>query len=374
MARYVFSSHDGFGVGHVRRNVLVARAVLAADPDAEIVIVTGLTVRPAWLGDDRLRIERVPALIKDADGAYRNDELSFAAAIERRAERFADVVTAHRPDVVVVDRHPYGTGGELRPGLEVARAHGAAAVLGLRDILDEPAVVVAELAGDGWRDVAATYDGVVVYGELVLCDHVAEYGLPVTPTYCGWVVERGALARRENGLLVVTAGGAGDGEAVFSLGLDVCASMPELRAVLVAGPYAAADLDDEALRRRGLADRVRLVRDTPGCAPLFARADRVVQMAGYNSTFECLAAGIRPVLVPRRTPRREQAIRATRLAALGLADVVDAPASASEVAWLLRRPRALHPGDLDAAGIRLDGATRAARHLSALAGRRTAAA
>jgi predicted glycosyltransferase len=80
------------------------------------------------------------------------------------------------------------------------------------------------------------------------------------------------------------------------------------------------------------------------------------------------------VLVPRRTPRREQAIRATRLAALDLADVVDEPASASEVAWLLRRPRALGPGDLDAAGIRLDGAARAARHLTALAGRRTAAA
>ena len=94
---------------------------------------------------------------------------------------------------------------------------------------------------------------------------------------------------------------------------------------------------------RGLADRISLVRDTPGCGPLFARADRVVQMAGYNSTFECLAAGVRPVLVPRRTPRREQVIRATRLAALGLADVVDEPASAAEVAWLLRRPRALAP-------------------------------
>ncbi len=172
----------------------------------------------------------------------------------------------------------------------------------------------------------------------------------------------------------MTAGGSGDGEAVFALGLDVCAAMPELRAVLVAGPYATSSIDDDALTRRGLADRIRLVRDMPGCGPLFARADRVVQMAGYNSTFECLAAGIRPVLVPRRTPRREQVIRATRLAALGLADVVDEPASAAEVAWLLRRPRALEPTDLAAAGIRLDGAARVARRLVALAERRTAAA
>jgi predicted glycosyltransferase len=374
MARYVFSSHDGFGVGHVRRNVQVAHAVLAVDPGADIVVVTGLTVRPSWLGDDRIRVERVPGLVKDADGAYRNDELPFATAVERRAVRFAEVIAQHRPNVVVVDRHPFGIAGELRPGLAVARAAGAATVLGLRDILDEPAVVAAELAGAGWRGVTDTYDSVIVYGERVLCDHVAEYGLPLVPEYCGWVVEAGASDPREHGLLVVTAGGAGDGDGVFALGLDVCASMPEVRAVLVAGPYATSTLDDAALARRGLAGRIRLVRDTPGCGPLYARADRVVQMAGYNSTFECLAAGIRPVLVPRRTPRREQVIRATRLAALGLADVVDEPASAAEVAWLLRRPRALGPTDLVDAGIRLDGAGRAADRLVALAERRTAAA
>ncbi|MET0458314.1 MAG: hypothetical protein ABW195_03645 [Ilumatobacteraceae bacterium] len=374
MARYVFSSHDGFGVGHVRRNVLIARAVLERDPGADIVIVTGLTVRPSWLGDDRLRVERIPGLVKDADGAYRSQAGSFTEAVERRAARFHEIVTAHVPDVVVVDRHPYGIGGELRPGLDLAADRGAATVLGLRDILDEASVVAAELAGDGWAGVADRYDGVVVYGDRVLCDHETEYGLPVTPRYCGWVVEPRTVDQRQQGLLVVTAGGSGDGEAVFELGMDVCASMPEIRAVLVAGPYATSSLVGDDLTARGLADRVHLVRDTPGCGPLFARADRVVQMAGYNSTFECLAAGIRPVLVPRRTPRREQAIRATRLAALGLADVVDEPASATDVAWLLRRPRSLAPGQLEAAGIRLDGAARTARYLTALAGRRTIAA
>src|SRR4051812_6417833 len=106
------------------------------------------------------------------------------------------IVTDHRPDVVVVDRHPFGIAGELRPGLAAVRAAGAATVLGLRDILDEPSVVAAELAGEGWRDAAETYDRVLVYGERVLCDHTAEYGLPVTPDYCGWVVAPGAGGRR----------------------------------------------------------------------------------------------------------------------------------------------------------------------------------
>lgn len=36
MARFLFASHDGFGLGHVRRNTLIARALLAAEPRARL--------------------------------------------------------------------------------------------------------------------------------------------------------------------------------------------------------------------------------------------------------------------------------------------------------------------------------------------------
>jgi predicted glycosyltransferase len=143
--------------------------------------------------------------------------------------------------------------------------------------------------------------------------------------------------------------------------------------VLLAGPYAirrvGALLDDPAA-----AGRLELVRDVPGCVGTLAGAGAVVQMAGYNATVEALAAGLRPVLVPRRSPRREQAIRAARLAGLGVADVVDEAASPEEVAWLLARPRRLSRGALAAAGVALDGAARSARVLATLAGVRVAAA
>jgi predicted glycosyltransferase len=73
------------------------------------------------------------------------------------------------------------------------------------------------------------------------------------------------------------------------------------------------------------------------------------------------------VLVPRRNPRREQAIRASRLTALGVADTVDEGVPAEEVDWLLGRDRLLPPGALAAAGIRLDGADRAAAAVMDLA-------
>jgi predicted glycosyltransferase len=368
MTRYLFSSHDGFGVGHVRRNTLIARAVLAREPDAEIGIITGLAVRPSWLGDSRMQVIHVPGLVKDSNGSYHNDVLSFEEALERRAEVFDRTVRSFAPDVVVVDRHPYGVGGELHAGLDQASRLGSALVLGLRDILDEPDRIAQELAGAQWDGVGDVYDEVLVYGERHLCDHEAEYGLPVTPRYCGWIADTAPATRRDPGLLVVTGGGGGDGEEVFTLGAQLARLLPRMRTVLVAGPYATHQSLESLAPDPSTRGRLRLVRDVAGCAGLFARASHVVQMAGYNSTFEALAAGVRPVLVPRRSPRREQAIRAGRLASLGLADVVDERVPATEVAWLLSRPRLLPAGALEQAGIRLDGHLRAAEAVTALVG------
>jgi predicted glycosyltransferase len=368
MTRYLFSSHDGFGVGHVRRNTLIARAVLARDPDAEIAIITGLVVRPSWLGDPRMHVIHVPGLVKDSNGSYHNDGFSFEEALELRATVFGDTIRSFAPDVVVVDRHPYGIGGELREGLAEASRLGAALVLGLRDILDEPGRVAQELAGAQWAGVADLYDEILVYGERHVCDHEAEYGLAGTPRYCGWIADTAPPRRRDPALLVVTGGGGGDGEEVFTLGAQLARLLPLMRTVLVAGPYATRQSLASLAPDPSTRGRLRMVRDIAGCAALFARAASVVEMAGYNSTFEALAAGVRPVLVPRRSPRREQAIRAGRLASLGLADVVDEHVPATEVAWLLSRPRLLPAGALEQAGIRLDGHLRAAEAVTALAG------
>jgi predicted glycosyltransferase len=68
------------------------------------------------------------------------------------------------------------------------------------------------------------------------------------------------------------------------------------------------------------------------------RAECVVSMGGYNSVYEVLSFEKPALIVPRVKPRREQLIRAERLQALGLVDVLhpealSAPALSN---WLAR--------------------------------------
>lgn len=365
--RILLCSHDGLGLGHVRRNCRIAEAILRRHPGADITVITGVSSRHDWLDGAPMRVVRVPTLAKGPDGAYRHESLSLAHALSRRSRVVLEEVERLQPHVVVVDRHPTGIDGELRPGLRAAKRAGAAVILGLRDILDEPSAIRTELAGPGWADLASTVDEVLVYGQPLLCDHAAEYALPMRPTYVGVVTApepagaRGGWATRHtDDLLVVTAGGGSDGSALTELARGASGHPKAARTVLIAGPdaYAAVGTDP----------RIEVVTGTADCTPWYAAAAASLQMAGYNSTFEAIAAGLRPILVPRRRPRREQAIRAGRLAALGLADLLDHGGGIDDVRWLLDQPRRVTGEQVRRAGLDLGGADRAAARLLALAG------
>lgn len=354
---FVLVSHDGFGLGHVRRNALIAQRLLS-EPDTRVVMVTGADVGVPWLTHPRLTVVSVPSMTKDVAGNYSSPHLPFEQALAQRSRLLRKVVQEVRPTAVVIDRHPYGIGGEWRPGIEEAKGNGARIVIGLRDILDDPAVVRIEMDGDGWNDVTHLFDDAFVYGAPSICDHQLEYGLKLSPTYVGWVTDAAHSAQRDAGLVVVTAGGGADGDVLLRLAHATATIRDDRRFLIVAGPYA-----ESVPRSRTTSDRVRVVRSIPSCADAFATAGFVVQMAGYNSTFESLLAGVRPILLPRRAPRREQAIRATRLSSLGLADVLDDASTPSELAWLLERSRSFDPQVLVQAGIRFGGAEQAASML-----------
>jgi predicted glycosyltransferase len=90
---------------------------------------------------------------------------------------------------------------------------------------------------------------------------------------------------------------------------------------MVTGPLMARNKRD-LLHSRVHGKHLTLIEFTPDLVSYLAAADLAVSMAGYNTICELLSLGVRTLLVPRVSPRREQRLRAERLAQRGLATVL----------------------------------------------------
>ena len=123
---------------------------------------------------------------------------------------------------------------------------------------------------------------------------------------------------------------------------------------LIAGPnLPQADFDAIAATAPAC---VRVERFRPDFASLLAGARLSVSQAGYNTVCDILAAGCRSLLVPFTAGgETEQAVRAGRLEALGLASVLTeaelsaATMTAAVAAALARPPPPRHRLDIDGA-------------------------
>ena len=149
--RFLFYSHDGLGLGHVRRNLCVASALSELVPQASILVATSADEAELFGIPPGVDLLKLPGLRKVDNGRYasRRMPMQFEEIRSMRADLLAAAVESFRPAVVLVDKHPFGVGGELLPALQAARHAGARAVLGLRDVLDDPAAVRAEWAAGG---------------------------------------------------------------------------------------------------------------------------------------------------------------------------------------------------------------------------------
>ena len=144
--RFFFYSHDGMGLGHVRRHIAIAAALHETTPEIQILLATSVD-EVASLGlPPNVDTLKLPGLRKIANSQYASRRLGIPSGDMRnlRSAVLCEAVKAFRPDLVLVDKHPFGAGGELARALKAAKAAGTRLALGLRDVLDDPAVVMRE--------------------------------------------------------------------------------------------------------------------------------------------------------------------------------------------------------------------------------------
>ena len=358
--RIALYSHDTMGLGHIRRTSLLARALRRPPLNAHVLLLSGIRESGAYPLPDGIDSITLPAYRKYGDGSYGARALGIPLddLIALRSQTLAAALDAFAPDLLIVDNVARGALGELDASLARQRARGCRIVLGLRDIIDEPAAVARQWQKlrtlDTIRDY---YDAVWIYGDARLYDTVAAYGLAAADkpiTYLGYP---DPLQRAETGpetpYALCLLGGGQDGYALAETFART--TLPDgWRAILLTGAMMPAA--ERAQLAAILADRpdYQLLEFTPEPLALMRGARAIIAMSGYNTTLELLALNAPMLLVPRIKPRREQWLRAVRLAELGLADCLhpDELSPARLSAWLAdARPRKTARDQLDFNGL-----------------------
>jgi predicted glycosyltransferase len=382
-------SHDGFGLGHLRRNLRVVTGLRLQRPDLQATLVTGAKSAERLVSGSGVECVQLPAVVKVANGRYAVDDDvgSFEEVLRRRSAVIADAVREVRPDLLLVDRYPRGMHGELAPAL---RAHaeirpGAPAALGLRDILDAPTVIQDEWRAKHYGEaIRETYAMVLCYGDPAVYDPIREYDLPGEVAervrFTGYLTDDLLAAdalevRRRHSitdgrLAVCTLGGGGDAAHIAHAFLS---AMQRLHAdnwsgILIAGPYMASD-DVARLHRHAASASVPVLQMVDDLPSYLAAADVAVCMGGYNTVCELMALAVPAVIVPRVQPREEQRMRAERLGERGLLRWLE-PAQLSDrlLADSIERAAALPRHELAGriGAIKHHGVRESARHLAAL--------
>ena len=341
--RIALYSHDTMGIGHMRRNALIARTISCAGISDSILMVAGAREAATLAlptGTDCLTL---PSYFKEPGGKYQSRHLgvSLSDLVALRAKTIAAALEAFRPDLLIVDKVPRGALRELDPALELLHARGKTrCVLGLRDILDDPATVRREWSDGAHEDaICDYYDAVWVYGDPAVYDQVREYEYPEAVAekvrYTGYLMRpvRTVFSEFEDAEMLPLAlsssdrlhlcmvGGGQDGGQLAKTFAQVEFS-PGTRGVIVTGPFMPPEVQQCLCRLAASKPRLSVLKVVADPDVLLSRADRVVVMGGYNTVCEVLSFGKRALIVPREKPRREQFIRAERLHDMGLVDML----------------------------------------------------
>src|SRR5256712_3393681 len=249
------------GLGHMRRNLLLAQALRHSRLQAVGLMMAGAretSLLPPPAGVDCVAL---PSLWKDGAGQYhpRHLAVSLEELLALRARTAGAALEAFAADVLIVDNVPRGALRELDPVLESLRARGRTRlVLGLRDVLDAPAVLQDEWARAQNQDaVRAYYDAIWVYGDPAVYDPVREYAfapdVAAKVRYTGYLDQRARVKFRRRGgkdpiaalgwsggLLALCLVGGGQGGAQLAEAFMGAGLPPDTNGLLVTGPCMPA--------------------------------------------------------------------------------------------------------------------------------------
>ncbi|MDF2367180.1 glycosyltransferase [Sneathiella sp.] len=380
--RILIYSHDSFGLGHLRRCMVMANSLVEQNQNLSVLILSGSPIIGSFDFKARVDFVRIPGIIKLRNGEYTSLSLHIDTeqTLAMRASIIQHTAETFDPDIFIVDKEPYGLKGEVADTLEMLKASGTHLVLGLRDVLDDPSLLEPEWERKNVMPALEDlYDDVWIFGVKQIYNPLTGLDIPASVkrkiTYTGYL-RRSAPAVSQPAILdemtepyvLVTVGGGGDGDVLTDWVLRAYEGnrQPPLSALFVLGPFMPPDTRASFRDRIQQLPRVRAVTFDSHLESLMQEASAVVAMGGYNTFCEVLSMNKRALIIPRTVPRLEQYIRATRAAEAGLIGVLvddDERASDTMLTALRHLSQQKKPSEVVIPGL-LDGLTNLNRLVS----------
>ena len=341
--RIALYSHDAMGLGHMRRNLLLANTLRRFPVRADVLLISGARELNAFPLPPGVDCVTLPGFRKVWRKHYvpRRLHMDQDVLAHMRGRIIQTALEEFEPHVLIVDKHPRGLLHELDLALRSlgGRRCSPRIVLGLRDILDEPDIVRREWMDAGTDEALREfYDAIWIYGDPAVYNPLEEYGfapdIAARVRFSGYLDPRlryltpprpdsetaAAIAGAES-VVLCQMGGGQDGARVAVTFAETCIPDGSV-GVIVTGPFMPTDARDRIRRLAAGRREIRVLDFVSDPESLLQRADRVITMGGYNSVCEVITAGKRTLVVPRIAPRTEQLIRAERMHSLGLIEML----------------------------------------------------
>lgn len=337
-------SHDAYGLGNIRRMLSICEHLLQTIPNLSILLLSGSPMLQSFRLPKGLDYIKLPGINRNIEGKLSNKylDLDVETTLQMRSDLILAAARNFQPDLVIVDKKPYGLRNELKSAIRYLKCilPQTKFVLLLRDILDSPDRVIKDWESHYYFSAAdLLYDQILVVGMREVFDLYKEYQFPTSLMdrvhFCGYLrkpvshIPR-SLVRQRLGLragdrfILVTPGGGEDGYRMINTYLqaaDLPASplaQPHIQTLIITGSEMSRAERAQLATHSQKFPRTRLLEFTDDLMLYINAADLVICMAGYNTVTEVLSQGKWAITVPRIKPGCEQLIRANRLEKLGL--------------------------------------------------------
>ncbi len=343
--RMLVYSHDTFGLGNIRRMLMICEHLLSEIEGLSILLLSGSPMLHGFRLPQGLDYIKLPCIHRgETDNlAVKYLGTDIDETVKMRSDLILSAAINYKPDLVLIDKKPYGIKNELAPTLDYLQAKLPKThfVLLLRDILDTPAKTIAQWRKDGYYEaIKKFYHLLLIVGIPEVFNLPQEYNFPAAVIqkthFCGYIrkppgrkqpdtVRNELQLTPDDKLVLVTPGGGEDGFQLidtYLASLKLLRNKHHIKSLIICGPEMPTHHRQALYQTANNYPQVQMAEFTDDLMSYTAVADVVVSMGGYNTICEILSAKKPAVVVPRIKPSQEQFMRSQRMYQLGCFETI----------------------------------------------------